>query len=135
MELTLQGSPAFHTEGTVTVELPAYMQLLPDDELKEALSADNRNELIVAAGRHTSGAIVFMTGDGDIREIDMKQFHVSIPDGRASPTDNGQMVKIELVGFDDFEVSSDWAIRVSKHMLSLGTLADKRGARVSYVDT
>lgn len=133
MELVLEGSPLVHTEGTVTIELPAYMKLLSDEELAVAKTTPNRDKLILGAGRHPrTQEIVFLSGIGEIRAIDT--IAMNVPPGPASPTDHGQTIHLELEGCNPFEVSADWAFRVSYLLINVGTLADKKGARVSYLD-
>ena len=137
MELVLEGHPAFHVEGTVTVELPAYMKLLPQEELNEVRKADNRDKLAVAAGRHPeTGDLVFLTGAGELYEVHFNEF---IPDRRIVtesmfPIDHGNTIRIELQELEGIEVDIAWAMRVGHMMINLGTLADKKGARVSYLD-
>lgn len=137
MELTLEGHTMFHAEGTVTIELPEYMKPLEPGERAEALKAENRPQLIVAAGRHpNSGDLVFITGVGELMEVRFNEF---IPDERLVtesmfPIDHGQTIKIVLRDFEDVEVSAEWALRVGRQLINLGTLADKRGARVAYID-
>jgi hypothetical protein len=134
MELVIEGHPVFHAEGTVTVELPAYMKVLPAEELEEARSADNRDKLVLAAGRHPeSGDLVFLTGAGELMEVNLEQFQVP-PTFLMFPIDHAQTIRIELVDFEGIEVAADWAMRVGKLLINLGTLADKKGARVTYVD-
>lgn len=137
MELTLSGRPEFNVEGTITIELADYMNLLQDDELKEAIVAEDRDKLILAAGMHPStGDLVFLTGAGMLMEVYFNEF---IPDERIVtkhmfPIKRGQAVRIELHELDGIEVDAEWAMRVGHLLINLGSLADKKGARVSYVD-
>jgi hypothetical protein len=134
MELTLEGHTMFHAEGTITVDLPPYMKLLDADALKEVAASYRREELIVAAGRHQeSGDLVFMTGVGVLMEVDLTQFEFPATFDMF-PTQRGNSIKIELVEYEGIEVDAAWAIRVGRELINLGTLADKKGARVSYVD-
>ena len=137
MELTLDGHAMFHAEGTITIEMPAYMNLLPADELAEARKADNCADLVVAAGRHPHcGDLVFMTGVGVLMEIDMSDPNFGIPATfDMFPIDHGNSIKIELVDFEGIEVDASWAIRVGCELMNLNRLADKKGARISYVDS
>lgn len=133
MELTLEGHPSFNVEGNITVELPDYMRVLAEPDLSKVKAADDRADLVLAAGRHpTTHEIVFLTGRGELREIDTVQFN--IPEGQARPIDGGRAILLELAQYQDIDVSSDWAIRVSQLLMNFGTLADERGARVTYVD-
>jgi len=134
MELTLAGHTKFHAEGTITIELPAYMKLLEAGELGEACKAENRDKLVVAAGRHPgTGDLVFLTGVGELMEVDLKQFDCPATYDMF-PIDHGNSIRIELVEFEGIEVAVDWAYRVGRQLINLGVLADKNGARVSYVD-
>jgi hypothetical protein len=134
MELVIEGHPTLHVEGTVTVELPAYMRMLPEEELKEARTSDNRDKLVLAAGRHPeSGDLVFLTGIGELMEVDLEQFQVPATDAMW-PINGGRGIRIELRDFEGIDVDADWAMRVGKLLINLGTLADKKGARVTYVD-
>lgn len=133
MELTLEGHPSFGVEGNVTVELPGYMHVLSEPELNVARVADDRADLVFAAGRHPhTQEIVFLTGRGELREIDTEQF--SIPDGPARPAPGGRGIVLDPRGHDSIDVSVEWATRVSQLLMDFGTLADARGVRVTYVD-
>ena len=131
MELTIEGHPSFHVEGTVTVELPDYMQLLEPSELEEARTAANRNGLILAAGRHKDGNIVFLTGAGELMEFDWDES--SLPRlGRAFPIDYGQTLRIEVNNQRAIETSALWARENARLIIFLGAMAEPDGARVSY---
>lgn len=133
MELTLKGHPSVYSGGTITVELPQYMVMLPQDELDEATSCPQRIMLAIAAGRHPSGKIVFMTGDGYLREVNTSEH--GIPDGPVSIVDDGNTLNIALsedpVALEkSYQIDVGWAI---KHgTVLLGVSLD--GARVQYVD-
>lgn len=137
MELTLSGHPTIHVEGTITIELPTYMKLLAEDELKNALVAENRDKLVLAAGRHPStGDLVFLTGAGELMEVNFNKF---VPDPRIVPEamfpiDHGQAIRIELHELEGVEVDVEWAMRVGHLLINLGRLVHKDGARVTYVD-
>ena len=134
MELTLEGHTMFHAEGTITIDLPAYMKLLETGELAEACKAENRAELIVAAGRHPgSGDLVFLTGVGELLEVDLNQFDCPATYDMF-PIDHGNTIRIELVEFEGIEVDAGWARRVGRELINFGVLADKKGTRVTYVD-
>lgn len=137
MELVIDGSPTLHTEGTVTVELPSYMRLLPADELTQARTAGQRAQMALAAGRHPrTGDLVFITGIGEIVEVHLDQLRVP-ETTEMYPIDCGHTIRVVLKdtdAFDPIEVATDWAIHVGHTLFNVGTLADERGARVSYLD-
>lgn len=131
-ELTIEGHPSFHVEGTVTIELPDWMHLLPESELKEARTAENRDGLILAAGRHKSGDIVFLTGLGELKEL--KWDESALPRlGRVFPIDFGQTLRIEVNNHRTIEVSNLWALDNAHSLLFLGSMVEPEGARISYV--
>jgi hypothetical protein len=137
VELLINAHWSLHNEGTVTIVLPDFMTALVEEELKlandDTTAGRPRTELAFAAGRHPrSQEIVFVTGVGEVRSIDTAQF--GIPPGKAFPIDHGLTIRIELDGYQGFEVATDWAMRVSQELINLGRMADKRGARVTYVD-
>lgn len=131
MELTIEGHPSFQVEGTVTIELPSYMQLLPPDELEEARTAENRDGLILAAGRHPSGDIVFLTGAGELLELDCRLNHVP-ESGRAFPIDFGQMLRFEAGNGHVMEVTNLWSIANARQLIFFGVPVEPSGSRVSY---
>lgn len=128
MELTISGQPEFGIEGPVNIKLPEFMTLLPAEELKESITDGNRN-LILAAGRHPSGDIVVLTGNGELREL--KKGEYGIPEGAVTPTDHGQTL---LVGGDGFEIASEWFVENASLLILFGGLPTGTGHRVSYVD-
>lgn len=131
MELTVEGHPSFHVEGSVTVELPAYMALLEPDELEEARTAENRDGLILAAGYHPNGRdLVFLTGAGELLELDAEKH--KLPRGRAHPIDYGQTIRIDVGA--GHEISNLWAIDNATSIIFLGAMVEPGGTRVSYVD-
>jgi hypothetical protein len=133
VELIIEGDASMHVEGTVTIELPSYMKTLPSDELEQVRTATNRAQLALAAGRHPqTREIVVVTGVGEIISIDTVQF--MIPSGQAWPTNGGLELHIELDDFESLDVDTEWALRVGQQIINLGTLADPKGARVSYID-
>lgn len=136
MELTIEGNPAAHVEGPVTIELPPWMRLLPPHELAQAKVADNRGSLVVAAGRHPTGDIVFLTGDGQLWELDgetqeksgMPMFNVEV-----APIDCGHTIEYIMTG--SFEVAVDWALEHARSILFFGAMSDgPEETRVRYVD-
>jgi len=134
MELTLEGHSSFHTEGSVTIELPGYMVPLPRVELEEVLTASNRDGLIVAAGRHPSGDVVFLTGAGELLEIKLDSLPDVVPHfGKVFPIDYGQTLRFEPNHHRAVEVSNHWARDLSQLVIFLGAMAEPGGARVSYV--
>lgn len=136
MELTLAGHPSFHTEGSVTIELPDYMTLLPDVELEEVKTAINREGLIVAAGRHPDGDIVFLTGAGELKELAWSEMsnHDQVPRfGRVLPIDYGQTLRFEASHHRALEVSNHWVLDRAQLLIFLGAMAEPGGSRVSYV--
>jgi len=134
MRLTLEGHHSFHTEGSVTVELPEYMSVLPESELEEARTATNREGLILAAGRDPkSHDIVFLTGAGELMEI--KWDEANLPSlGRVTPIDYGQTIRIEVNRHRAIELSNLWALDNAKQLIFLGALAEPGGTEVSYVE-
>lgn len=134
MELTLNGDTECNAEGTVTIELPSYMKLLDSSELQAACKNEVRAQLAVAAGQHPeTGDLVFLTGAGEIIEVDVKQFNFPAT-YEMFPTNRGSSIRIELVDFEGIEVDTSWARKVGRQLINLGTLAHKNGARVTYVD-
>lgn len=132
MELTISGHPSFHIEGTVTVELPDWMRLLPQHELEEAAAAENRNGLILAAGRHPEGDIVFLTGVGELKELKWEES--GLPRlGYVFPIDFGQTIRIEVNNHRSIEVSNLWSIDNAHSLLFFGSMVEPDGNRVSYV--
>lgn len=92
-ELTIDSHASIHADGPVTLELPEYMVLLTPEELAEARVAPDRAKLVLAAGRHPNGNILFVTGVGSIMEIDCKEY--DIPGGLVRPTDYGSTIRVE----------------------------------------
>lgn len=131
MQLTIEGHPEVFVEGQVTVELPKYLHLLPDDELEEARTAENRHGLILAAGRHPNGEdIVFLTGAGDLIELNIWQH--GLPPVDVKPIDFGQSLAF-TVKTGSYEVPNTWAIENGNRILFLGAMAQPGGTRVVYV--
>lgn len=117
MEFILQGRTAVHTEGSIMIELPDYMVVLPEPELQEALSTTNNGDLIIAAGRHQDGDIVLLTGSGDMMEIDCVE--ASLPTlGRVVPAEFGRSLLIEITCRCVIKVSSRKALDHSTTILS-----------------
>jgi hypothetical protein len=136
MELTLGGNTSLQTEGTVTIELPSYMVLLPKEELEEARAAKNKHKLCLAAGRHPStGDIVFLLGDGSIREVTHTRIK-GIPMGPVAPVEYGHGIAIENdpTKRSTFEIATTYAIDESQPIVNLGLTATKEGSRAAYVD-
>lgn len=128
MLLTIEGHPRVFVEGTVTLELPSYMQLLPYDELEEARTAENRDGLILAAGFHPSGEdIVFVTGAGDLMELNIWQH--GLPPVAVVPVDFGQTLRFS-VKTGSYEVPNTWAVGHANSILFLGAMAKPEGAHV-----
>ena len=136
MELTLDPHASIHAAGPVTIEVPPYMRLLRPAELKEARTAENRADLIFASGRHPSGDIVFITGDGYIREIDwetQKKEWMPLANVDVVPVDHGQTLEYVMTG--SYEVASDWAIEHSTSLMCFGSLSEgPQGTRIRYID-
>jgi hypothetical protein len=128
MQLTIEGHSRVFVEGTVTLELPVYMRLLPADELEEARTAENRDGLILAAGFHPNGEdIVFVTGVGDLMELNIWQH--GLPPVAVEPIDFGQTLRFS-VKTGSYEVSNTWALEHASSILFLGAMAKPEGARV-----
>lgn len=144
MELTIGINPEMHVEGPVTIELPPWMHLLPVDERDEASNAPNRSKLAVAAGRHPVGDIVFLTGDGQLWELDgetqersgLPMFNVEV-----TPIDHGLTLEYIMTGIDapfevaPFEVATSWALERARSIIFFGALSDgPEPKRVRYLD-
>jgi hypothetical protein len=147
MELTLEGVTSMEAGGNVTIELPAYMHVLDKHEFQLARASADKLERILAAGRHpTSGNMVFITGAGDIREIDFtevfKTFEAvvcsSISCNDYVPIVEGRSVRVDFNELDimrPIELDADWCIQQSQLMIALGAaFAGKNGVRVTYLD-
>lgn len=131
MQLTIEGHREVFVEGTVTIELPKYLRLLPHDELEEARTAENRPGLILAAGRHPNGEdIVFLTGAGDLMELNIWQH--GLPPVEVDPIDFGQTLRF-AVQSGSYEIPNTWAIARANRILFLGAMAQPGGTRVIYV--
>jgi hypothetical protein len=118
MEFELGSGTEATVEGNVDIELPDYVTMLPREELLEAKRASQRNEMIIAAGRHPeSGDIVALTGDGKL--LQMRRGFDGIPDGPVIPIDFGHGVAIET-GTGYFEMASDWFVHNSQTILAPG---------------
>ena len=128
MELTISGHTSWHVDGQVTIDLPEWMVLLSPEELEEAKANENRQDLVFAVGRHSSGDIVVLTGAGELRELrpDSHEF----PDGPVRPSNGGRHVTVG----DDYMVSACFIIANADNLLFLGSMAAPEGQRVSYVD-
>lgn len=133
MELSLEGLTSASFEGgPITIELPAYMYPLEPEEMSESRTAENRGDLALAAGRHPGGNILFVTGDGYIREIDCET-HKDLPMGAVTPADFGQTLVIHAR--KQYEIAVSWAIDNSISLLSAGALSSgPKGTRIRYVD-
>jgi hypothetical protein len=132
MELTLEGHQSFHVEGSIAIELPDYMTLLPPDELKWAQTSDNRDELIVAAGRHPEGDVVFLTAAGELKEISWKEN--GLPHfGKIVPINRGQALCIEIDERQSIEVNNHWALDCSRRIVFLGAVAEPGKTLISYL--
>jgi len=132
MELTIAGSPDLHVEGTVTIELPEYMTLLAPDELKEVQNHPTNNDLVLAAGVHASGDIVFLTVTGELRESNLEGLPAPIV--KAWPIDHGKTIVIELQDKELYEIPHFVAIRNSRSLMNFGVMAKQEGTRISYID-
>jgi hypothetical protein len=136
LELTIDPHASIHAAGPVTIELPEYMRLLAPGELAEAKAADNRADLIFASGRHPNGDIVFITGDGFIREISWDfQVQEGMPQANVCviPIDYGLTLKYLMTG--SYEIAAGWAIEHSMSLLCLGALSKgPEDTRLQYVD-
>lgn len=107
MELELDGGDVI-VEGNIQITLPDYMTMLPQQELSELKHAQQRNQMIVAAGRKPNTTdIVLVTADNRILVLDAAKHQ--IPEGVIVPIDWGHSLLVEADG-PDFEIASDWAI-------------------------
>lgn len=113
MEFELNGG-SLKVGGNIEVVLPDYMTILPREELVEVARASQRDQMIVAAGRHPeTGDVVFMTATGKLMTLDSEKFES--PNGKAVPIDCGRMIGIETEkGY--YEIAVDWAIDNSTYI-------------------
>lgn len=134
IELTISEASDVKVEGPVTIELPSYMRALPQHEVDEACASGEACDLIVAAGRHPNGDVLFVTADGAIRSLD----HVkeALPPGAAAPIACGQTLGIAVPGLSHaYEISARYAITRSTVLLGTTSIERSAGrARVSYLD-
>jgi hypothetical protein len=138
MELSLDGSPTMQATGHITIDLPSYMHQLDEVSFQAARSASDKLERILAIGRHAaSGDIVFLTGAGDLRQLDMAQFRVPLI-ADVEPVDNGSQIRVKFQEddvFDPIDLEATWAIRISSLLLAVAkTLEGKDGAHITYAD-
>jgi len=119
MEFTLDENAAFDITGPVDLELPSYMKMLSPSDLREAqASATSESALILAVGCHPkSGNIVFLTSDGELREIKRKETDRQIV--RVYPKDYGMTVRVEGYEEHAYEICCDWAIENSDLIINL----------------
>jgi hypothetical protein len=136
MELTIDPNAELHVEGPVTIELPPWMRMLPPAELAEVKTAANRASLVVAAGRHPMGDIVFLTGDGQLWEIDgetQQESGMPMVNAAVAPIDCGHTLEYVMTG--SFEIDIDWALERARGILFFGALSNgPEATRVRYVD-
>ena len=97
MELTIDPHASIHAAGPVTIELPAYMRVLAPKELEVARVAENRADLIFAAGRHPSGDIVFISSDLD-EVLQYSDRVLVFYAGKVSPPLEAQGLTVEALG-------------------------------------
>lgn len=115
MELELDELAEVKIGGDAEIELPSYMVMLPVEELIEAKRAAQRDEMIIAAGRHPEGDIVVLTADGRLMEL--KKGHEGIPEGAVLPMDFGHTVAIETHrGYH--EMAAGWVIDNARLLVS-----------------
>jgi len=115
MELELEGVEGATMEGDVEMELPDYVVMLPREELEEAKRAAQRNQMVLAAGRHPeTGDIVLLTGGGVLMEL--PKGHDGIPDGPVLPIDFGHGVAIDT-GKNYYEMAADWVIHNARTII------------------
>lgn len=119
MELRFDGNTSVEVSGTVETGWPRYMRMLPNDEIAEAMTAEQRRKMVLCAGRHPDGSIVFVTCAGNIREITFETCtNYGIPDGDVVPADHGHTLLIEDALY---EVAVDWAIENSRSLVGYST--------------
>jgi hypothetical protein len=115
MEFDLEGAEGITVEGDVEMELPDYVVMLPREELEEAKRAAQRNQMVLAVGRHpASGDIVLLTGGGTLMEL--SKGHDGIPDGPVMPIDFGHTVAIDT-GKGYYEMAADWVIHNARTII------------------
>jgi len=121
MELTIAPNSDIHVKGPVTVEVPAYMKLLPTKELELVRVDPDRARIVVAAGRHPNGDIVFITGVGDLREINVETQSSECIDFYAlvAPENHGRTIKCYAT-MRSCEIGVGWALEHSRSLLFFG---------------
>ena len=99
-------------------ELPPYVVRLPDDQMKLACNADNKEFRVVAAGTDPrDGKITMLTATGKVMVFDASKYF--IPPGPAEPSYDG--LKVFLPNVDGrwptptvgFYADSEWLLKNS----------------------
>lgn len=91
LELEVPSNVTYVSCGNVEVQLPSYVSMLPSKELEEARCSNNREKLVIAAGR-VPGTDVVLLCNGDGLLMDLITTGVSNP--RVYPTMGGKGVVI-----------------------------------------
>ena len=104
MELKLLGLTEMAVDGNVEVTLPSFMTMLPQASLDQLCNRQQRDRVIIAAGRKSdSTKVVMLTANGVFLSLD-----IVLPKGDVFPVDHGQKL---MVGPKTF--SARWAIENS----------------------
>jgi hypothetical protein len=120
VQLELDGHLIIDQAQGLTMELPEYLQLLPDPELHVVATSPDRARLIMAAGYHPNGAqIVCMTGAGSVLELDASA--LKLPSGLARPGLYGASLVIVRADGTLHEASRDWVMCWARRLVDLCT--------------
>lgn len=91
MELIFFDEIDIAVDNSTQFLLPAYINKLPEDEFKQAVSAEDANLRIVAAGTDPKdGKITILTAVGKVMIFDARKFY--IPDGNSKPSHTGHKI-------------------------------------------
>lgn len=115
MELQLEHVFSMKSEGKVSIILPDYMTSLSKETL--ATSENSFDRLIVAAGRHPSGDILFMTASGCLYEVRYSEY--DLLSGSCVPSPRGDSVRICCNRDEILEIGIDWLIVNSRFLIRL----------------
>lgn len=129
MELQLSEANV-HVTGPCRVRLPDYMVCLDP----AANGPGPIGEVIVAAGLHPLGDVVFMTGDGTLRQVpvDVIERFTVINGGiaAAKPASGGSGIEVTTKVGDRRSLSTAWFLARAEVLLC----ADVSGNTVTFVD-
>lgn len=106
-----------------TLELPAYITHLKQDEINTIVASDDPSEKIVAVGMHPrDGKVMLVLSSGLIKTFDADSYY--IPRGRYIPSTDGSTVFLPNEGgrwpgtSSGFTVQSSWLISKSESAFS-----------------